>query len=671
MTWDRWQAPDRDSLNTFEDVNVELGMQTRVLLQMEGAKGTIDEEVAKRTGEKLERTRRPHKLLERMGVLYPDAEGNTRLTDLGRALRDIPDTSSIRRRIAESAIPILAKYQLKNPVDDEGNNYPRDTDIHPYWAIWKAASELDWKLHWDELNREIFWVLRHDQLDAAIERIRNARLQSDYDPVTGGVSPANLRERAYDQEGAPQGKTPDGQVRYQKTTPWFKKAGFGSLLLVSPGNSGGGYWTVSEEFRQLIAAAVHKIPPYYAFDSKQDWFKYFGSYEAWAKAPADINPATLEAAADAFSLALKNAKLSFGKKHENFVRTFLASLVAKRFVILSGLSGSGKTQIAQKLGQWFGAQCYDVVPVRPDWTGPEPLIGYEDALIRREDGIPVWSVPRVLEFCTKCRQDPLRPYLLLLDEMNLAHVEQYFAEFLSGMESGEPVLPDVSWDPYAKQWILLSRNRVVVPENLFIVGTVNIDETTYMFSPKVLDRAHTIEFRMLTDDLPSDAIALEKPTLISPADEVHLQSLLDTARDAEWQARHSDAGFGEMVASELRVFHSVLEQIGFEFGYRVIYDSGRFASILRAIYTTATHEDIFDRVVFQKLLPRLHGSKRRLEPALVKLSALCYSRDIDASDFDPLSEDIKREAARLPASFDKLVRMIQRIRADHFTSFAE
>ena len=306
MAWDRWQAPDRDSIKTLDTVDVKLGKQTRLLLQMEGAKGTVDTEVIARTGEELKRARRPHKLLERMGVLYLDGEGNTRLTDLGRSLREVPETVDLRRRVAEAAIPVLAKYQLKNPVDDPDDNYPKTTNIHPYWAIWKAAASLDWRLHWDELNRELFWALRHEELGEAIERIRQARQQNGYDPTAG----MGLRDRAYDQKDAPEGKTPDGQVRDQKTTPWFRKAGFGGLLLEEPGHAGSGYWQVPEDLRPLLQTAVQKSPPYYEFDDIQDWYKYFGSYEAWAKAPTDISPERLKACADAFSSALKGPALT-------------------------------------------------------------------------------------------------------------------------------------------------------------------------------------------------------------------------------------------------------------------------------------------------------------------------------------------------------------------------
>lgn len=669
MPWDRWQAPDRDSVKTLENVDVSLGRQTRILLQMEGAKGTVDSEVLARTGEEINRARRPHKLLERMGVLYLDAHGNTRLTDLGRSLREIPETSELRRRIAEAAIPILAKYQLRNPVDDAEGNYDSSADIHPYWAIWKAASELEWKLHWDELNRELFRVLRHVELGDSIERIRQARAQPGYDPTKGGIAPYRVRDRAYDQEDAPEGKTADGQVRDQKTTPWFRKAGFGGLLLDEPGHLGEGYWSVPIDMRPLLVAAVQKVPPYYDFKDTQDWYRYFGNYEAWAKAPINVEPAKLKELGDSFSKALHATGLRFGASHERFVRSFLASVIARRFVILSGQSGSGKTQVALKLGQWMGAQHYDVVPVRPDWTGPEPLLGYEDALVRRSDGIPVWHVPRVLEFCVTCRRDPLRPYLLLLDEMNLAHVEQYFADFLSGMESGEAILPDVGWDPTTKQWLLLSRDRLPVPENLFVVGTVNVDETTYMFSPKVLDRAHTLEFRVGTIDLPANALSTSKPAMASPASEADLAAFLDVARDASWQARHASPELASKLNPDLRSFHEVLHSVGFEFGYRTFHEIARFAAIYLALDPAAAYEIVLDRAVMQKLLPRLHGSRRRLEPVLCRLGSICHGSPPGSADFDPLTANA--EEARLPVSYEKLARMTKRIRADNFASFAE
>ena len=179
---------------------------------------------------------------------------------------------------------------------------------------------------------------------------------------------------------------------------------------------------------------------------------------------------------------------------------FLAAALSKPFIILTGQSGSGKTQLAQRLGEWCGVDSggrprYVVIPVRPDWTGPEYLFGYPDGLRPKVQERAVWSVPNTLEFIFRAHADPSAPYVLVLDEMNLAHVERYFADFLSGIESREPVVPaleliDGQWvDPqHGEQW--------PIPTNLIVVGTVNVDETTYMFSPKVLDRAFTFEFRV-------------------------------------------------------------------------------------------------------------------------------------------------------------------------------
>ena len=101
----------------------------------------------------------------------------------------------------------------------------------------------------------------------------------------------------------------------------------------------------------------------------------------------------------------------------------------------------------------------------------------------------------------KAAQDRLHPHLLILDEMNLAHVERYFADFLSGMESRQPCLPNLVKDEDGCWRVsTMGPSRLPLPRNLWVIGTVNVDETTYMFSPKVLDRANVFEFRVSTDD---------------------------------------------------------------------------------------------------------------------------------------------------------------------------
>ena len=148
-----------------------------------------------------------------------------------------------------------------------------------------------------------------------------------------------------------------------------------------------------------------------------------------------------------FSSAIRGSFVSFGEDHNSLVATFIARIVTKPLVILTGLSGSGKTQLAIKLGQWLGENALHVAAVRPDWTGAEALFGYEDGLKPVVEGRAAWLVPAPLEFMLKACADTQHPYLLLLDEMNLAHVERYFADALSGMESGEPCLPNLVRGP--------------------------------------------------------------------------------------------------------------------------------------------------------------------------------------------------------------------------------
>jgi len=165
MTFEFWQAPDRDSPKTAAfSATAELGRQLGLLLQMEGRSGTKEEDVKAVTGEDLSRPRRWHKIFERMGLLFLNDGGVTELTDLGRFMVQAEATASknFRRELARLAVSVLRKYQLKNPVDEGEDHYPDDCDIHPYWAVWKAAIALDGRIHWDELNREIFRVRSRD-----------------------------------------------------------------------------------------------------------------------------------------------------------------------------------------------------------------------------------------------------------------------------------------------------------------------------------------------------------------------------------------------------------------------------------------------------------------------------------------------------------------------------
>jgi 5-methylcytosine-specific restriction protein B len=364
-----------------------------------------------------------------------------------------------------------------------------------------------------------------------------------------------------------------------------------------------------------------------------------------------------------FSAGLDRAGVRFGSRHDVTVVPFLASLLTKPFVILTGLSGSGKTQIALKFGEWLGSERRLLVAVRPDWTGPEALFGYPDILQPPDKGgRQAWNVPEPLEFILRAARNPQDPYVLILDEMNLAHVERYFADFLSGSESREPQVPNLALeDGHWRQ--NHDEERIAIPRNLFVVGTVNVDETTYMFSPKVLDRANTLEFRVATEDLAS----LARPKVMEPAGPEILSTIMAVATDDEWQHANASADF-EPFAEHLKEMHRTLSASGWEFGHRTYYEALRFAAIFNAMGETDWRQAL-DIQVLQKILPRLHGSKKRIEPTLVALARYCLALG-EGDDLDPLSPP-QDKPAELPESFAKLVRMIRIARVNQFVSFTD
>lgn len=408
-----------------------------------------------------------------------------------------------------------------------------------------------------------------------------------------------------------------------------------------------------------------------------DYMKILANPTAEQPIHEEFNSAPLSTRMDiresvtAFSAALSASGVRFGNRHETIVASFVASLVAKPLVILTGLSGSGKTQIAIRFGEWLGKDRLHVAVVRPDWSGAEALFGYEDGLKLAKEGEPAWSVPGPLEFMLKAARDPLHPYLLVLDEMNLAHVERYFADVLSGMESGHPCLPNVRKGSDGC-WRVNNGDepRLMFPRNLFIVGTVNVDETTYMFSPKVLDRANTFEFRVNSADLSVNA---QKPVPCQQGEIDLVRGIANMASDDYWHSRNPGSFITE-VTERMRQLHALLSQFNLEFGHRVFYEAIRFASLAERAGLESL-ESVLDAIVMQKILPRLHGSRKRLELPLLSLLSFCRDLSVEANPNEfliPADENNAESTdARLSTSYGKLVRMLQSLRTNQFASFTE
>ena len=204
----------------------------------------------------------------------------------------------------------------------------------------------------------------------------------------------------------------------------------------------------------------------------------------------------------------------------SFYRPYITAIKSKPFLLLAGISGTGKSRIVRELAR----ACWDVddaeylsqkprnfemIQVKPNWHDSSELIGY----VSRVSGTPMFVAGDFLKFIARAWEEPDVPYFLCLDEMNLAPVEQYFAEYLSVIESRKAdddgnITTDPILKKSAEDWFRNLTNELTVsdgvrsrflnegisiPQNLIVVGTVNMDETTFSFSRKVLDRAMTIE----------------------------------------------------------------------------------------------------------------------------------------------------------------------------------
>jgi hypothetical protein len=268
----------------------------------------------------------------------------------------------------------------------------------------------------------------------------------------------------------------------------------------------------------------------------------------------------------------------------------------KRFVLLSGLSGTGKTRLLLEYSRLYCELCeVDVkkhrviIAVSPSWRDPTGLLGYFNPL----HADPTFQPEPALRLVIEAARNPREPYFMILDEMNLARVEQYFAPFLSAMETCDDLVlhaqtEAVNGVPPKVRW----------PRNLFIGGTVNMDETTHPFSDKVLDRAFTLEFS--TVDLPAFIARRHERGQRQPTAEAVL------------------AGAGRALAGIRR-----------HFGYRTAEEFLDFVAAAVDGEDEATTRSMIDRALFSKILPRVRGDDSPgMREAIGELQALCHEHGL-------------------------------------------
>jgi 5-methylcytosine-specific restriction protein B len=372
------------------------------------------------------------------------------------------------------------------------------------------------------------------------------------------------------------------------------------------------------------------------------------------------------------------------------VARVIASLAAKSFLILTGNSGTGKTKLAELVAaRLSGKNAHVTVAVGAGWTDNRNVVGFVNFLrsdSARKEGadvspqLPLYQSTPILDLLLRADKNPAEPHFLILDEMNLSHVERYFADFLSAMESTKGLIHLHSEGDEETMLAVVSGGgpavprRLAFPSNVFVIGTVNVDETTYMFSPKVLDRSNVIEFRtgmtQIGEYLTSSKAGVSEITPGSDSEQRGFLQLAKAVRSGTVEA--GDADTSRSIGEALTKVFDIMADARLEFGFRTIkevvaYHAADFA--LSADASKWKWETVFDFQLLQKVLPKLHGSKRRLEPLLLRLASFCETGAIPAKDAAYPDDLSVSGGVKYSLSRAKLVEMIEAVRRDQFVSF--
>ena len=330
-------------------------------------------------------------------------------------------------------------------------------------------------------------------------------------------------------------------------------------------------------------------------------------------------------------------------------RPYITAIKSKPFLLLAGISGTGKSRIVRELARacWVeGSEEYkaqktknfEMVQVKPNWHDSSELIGY----VSRVSGSPVFVAGDFLKFVAKAWENLDVPYFLCLDEMNLAPVEQYFAEYLSVVESRkcqedgtittDPILEKSKEDWYRVLTAELTddedvRTRflndgICIPQNLIVVGTVNMDETTFSFSRKVLDRAMTIEMNEVDlygglDSQYEKIGKLEAGNLIGTAVE-GVDVYQDNKAVCDMALKYLEAVNTELEGTPFKVAYRTRNEFLLYVVNNLPYNKDQDGNELEQNFVIAR---ALDEITSMKILSRIEGDETKIGKLLDKLSA--------------------------------------------------
>lgn len=357
------------------------------------------------------------------------------------------------------------------------------------------------------------------------------------------------------------------------------------------------------------------------------------------------------------------------------IKNLYLSLKTKAFVILAGISGTGKSKLVELFAEAVGAdrenKRYSLIPVRPDWSDGSDLLGFKNIEGKFLKGAFTSIVKNAID-------NPKKPHFVCLDEMNLARVEYYFSDVLSLMETRKKIdgkiiteklfkTEDFGEDDESKKEL----QGLYIPDNLYIIGTVNIDETTFPFSKKVLDRANTIEFNQVKLEVDFDYI-------IAADDEIEQIDINNNMFASQYIKIMDCIEEKDLVHRTIEVLKSIniiLEEENMHFGYRV-RDEICFYVIYAVSEKLMDFDIALDHGILQKILPKIQGSSVNIKTILIDIFNRLNDQAIQSDTYD---NDSNIKAKRIldsgnikyPLTSNKLYKMIRRYELDGFTTFWE
>lgn len=356
---------------------------------------------------------------------------------------------------------------------------------------------------------------------------------------------------------------------------------------------------------------------------------------------------------------------------DDLIKNFYLAFKSKPFIILAGTSGTGKSKLVRLFAEAIGAtsenERFKLISVRPDWSDSTDLLGYRDLNGKFHAGV-------LTNIIIKALHNPDYPYLVCLDEMNLARVEYYLSDILSIMESRKWDSGRIITDRLIENEYLGSSNSdtshfrdIIIPENLYIIGTVNMDETTFPFSKKVLDRANTIEFSYVDLDVRVESIEKKQPVILHNGFLRSEYLILEDCMKYEEQIIET--------ISILKEINNQLQSANLNFGYR-IRDEICFYVIYNHIHSLMSFNQAMDNAILQKILPRIQGSNNSIKRSLTNMFKICINNSSQILSYEStgVSEEMfeyVNEHINIPykKSAEKIAFMMRRFEEDGFTSY--